>query len=223
MVNSIVAADGRRAYEKHSEGVYGTSDADNEIIKKVVLIGEPMAGKSALLKRHVDRLFSDVYEHHIGVGMIKVHCTVEDKYLRMMVWDIKGDTFLKSPELFAARVRDAEAVVLNYDCGRPFAEQMNAWANLDAALSNLSKPVVAFSANKADAGVREDFERLLKERAEAAGVKSFFTSAKTGEGVDEAFDYVAKELVKKYKAVEAEEKKAESRARFARFVDDGIL
>ena len=218
-----MAADGRRAYEKHSEGVYGTSDADNEIIKKVALIGEPLVGKSALLKRRVYRLFSDRYEKSLGLNIVKARRKVEGKDLHMMVWDISGDTFLRNPEAFKRYVFDTEAVVLNYDCGRPFAEQMSAWANLDAAFSSLSKPVVAFSANKADAGVREDFERLLKERAEAAGVKSFFTSAKTGEGVDEAFDYVAKELVKKYKAVEAEEKKAESRARFARFVDDGIL
>lgn len=47
---------------------YGKANATNEIIFKIILIGESGTGKSCLMNRYVKRQFTSLYQTTIGIA-----------------------------------------------------------------------------------------------------------------------------------------------------------
>jgi small GTP-binding protein len=67
------------------------------ISKKVCLIGDFGVGKTSLIRRYIDRQFSDQYLSTIGVkisqkniDLAKPNCP--DQKLQLLIWDIEGQT-----------------------------------------------------------------------------------------------------------------------------------
>ncbi len=159
-----------------------------EIVKKIVLVGHFGVGKSSLVKRFVHQKFSDQYLTTIGVKIDKKTVEVGGAQVKLMLWDIAGEsTAMKIPKKYLA---GAHGILYVFDLSRE-----ETYNHLQNDLFEISKelkevPTVVLG-NKADLVEDPFIEDLKKELS----MDFKATSAKTGDFVEEAFIHLAQEII----------------------------
>jgi small GTP-binding protein len=161
--------------------------------KKICLLGAFGVGKTSLVRRFVDTIFSDAYLTTVGVKIDKKVLTAGTEELALILWDIAGED-----EVAAVRVsylRGAAGYLLVVDGTRP--ETLETAASIQKRISAELGAIPFFVLlNKAD--LVEDWaiapERI--EQLEAAGWSFRRTSAKTGMAVEETFQELAARLAR---------------------------
>jgi small GTP-binding protein len=163
------------------------------IQKKICMLGGFSVGKTSLVKRYVESVFSEAYLTTVGVKIDKKSVTLGDRVVNLILWDLAGEDDMSS--LRMSYLRGSAGYVLVADGTRP--------ATLEMALS-LRRRVeaehgplpFALLINKND--LREqwaisdgDLEEL---RRNGCWVRS--SSARTGEGVEDAFTDLATRIVR---------------------------
>lgn len=161
--------------------------------KKICMLGGFSVGKTSLVKRYVESVFSEAYLTTVGVKIDKKTVTLGDKTVHLILWDLAGEDDMASLRL--SYMRGSAGYVLVADGTRP--------ATLEMALS-LRKRVeteygplpFALLINKNDlrdqwAVTDSDLEKL---RNDGWWVRS--SSARTGEGVDDTFTDLAARVVR---------------------------
>jgi len=156
--------------------------------KKVCVLGSFSVGKTSLVRRYVESIFSDTYLTTVGVKIDKKMVDLADRAVNLILWDVAGEDDMASLRL--SYLRGTAGYLLVADGTRP--------ATLDVALT-LRKRVeadygplpFALLVNKHDLteqwAIRDaDLEGL---RQEGWWVRP--TSARTGEGVEDAFKDLA--------------------------------
>jgi small GTP-binding protein len=165
---------------------------------KICLVGQEGVGKSSLARRFVYNEFSDRYQPTIGANIARKNVTVElpsrpvDTILTL--WDIMGESsFLQL--LKDAYFAEVQGVLAVGDLTRPeTVRALSEW--VDAAFS-VSGPVpVVLLGNKADLPEAQGTREALAEIGASLSVKPRHTSAKTGDGVGEAFASLAEAIVR---------------------------
>lgn len=162
------------------------------IQKKVALLGAPGVGKTSLVRRFVDSLFDDKYLTTVGVKVDKKPVRVGAEDVTLMIWDIAGaEEHFSVPTSY---VQGAAAYLLVADGTRP--ETIDAAATIvqqiERDLGPLPFIVVINKKDLVDAW-RGDTPAIDALTPRSLGV--LHSSAKTGEGVDEAFQQLANALV----------------------------
>lgn len=156
--------------------------------KKICLLGAFGVGKTSLVRRFVDTIFSDAYLTTVGVKIDKKLLTVGGEQMALILWDIAGED-----DIAAVRVsylRGAAGYLLVIDGTRPetLDTAVSIQARVDAEIGSV--PFVALL-NKAD--LEQDWTISMERIAqlEAAGWRFRRTSAKTGAAVEETFQELA--------------------------------
>lgn len=161
--------------------------------KKICLLGAFGVGKTSLIRRYVDSIFSDAYLTTVGVKIDKKVLIVGTEEIALILWDIAGED-----EIAAVRVsylRGAAGYLLVVDGTRP--ETLDTAESIQKRITAEIGAVPFFVLlNKAD--LVEDWalppERI--EVLEAAGWTFRRTSAKTGDSVEETFAALAARLAR---------------------------
>lgn len=156
--------------------------------KKICLLGAFGVGKTSLVRRYVDTIFSDAYLTTVGVKIDKKVMTLGTEPLALILWDIAGEDDMAAVRL--SYLRGAAGYLLVVDGTRPETLETAAsiQSRVDAEVGRI--PFLALL-NKAD--LVEDWA-LPRERIEtlqAAGWTFRRTSAKTGDGVEASFQDLA--------------------------------
>ncbi|MHA1350758.1 MAG: GTP-binding protein [Promethearchaeota archaeon] len=165
---------------------------------KLILTGDFKVGKSSLIRRFKENLFSDSYISTIGVEISKKTVVMdEDTEINFVLWDIGGQISAMAP--YRHRFYEgASAAFIVIDRARPNnLESVNRWYKeiLDAVSRNI--PVVIVG-NKSDLQNKVVIsEEEIKVVARELGFHYILTSAKTGENVNEAFLYIAYRFIEK--------------------------
>ncbi|TLZ52086.1 MAG: GTP-binding protein [Methanobacteriota archaeon] len=165
---------------------------------KICLAGDPMVGKTSLIRRYVKDEFSDKYLITIGTKVTKKSMDLEAKGARrkfdFLVWDIIGDPMLR-PFLKDSYFYGARGVLLVCDVTRRVTlDNLPYWWR---TITSVCGPVPTVAVmNKVDLVGQEDFTREdLRARAEPAGWTYLTASAKSGEGVQAAFEFLGRLVV----------------------------
>jgi small GTP-binding protein len=167
--------------------------------RKVLLVGDAGVGKTCLAHVAVNHPFQEDYKTTIGANTMTVVKTVNNRRIKLSLWDSAGhEQFEHFTKLYA---KDASAVVLVFSLTAAASfEHLPRWLELTGAESGDCKIVLV--GTKLDLG---DSRAVESDRANVfAGdhhIEYFESSAKTGEGVSEIFDRVA-ELILRYHAPE---------------------
>ncbi|MEM6646481.1 MAG: Rab family GTPase [Bacteroidota bacterium] len=156
--------------------------------KKVCLLGASAVGKTSLVSRYIRGIFSERYLTTIGVKIDKKTVEVDAQAVDLLVWDLNGEDCFQ--RLSMNYLRGAAGYVLVADG--------TADDTLDKALTLYHRATGTHGAvpavlllNKHDLKEEWTLSAGQIEALEADGWTLFFTSAKTGENVDEAFAYLA--------------------------------
>lgn len=66
------------------------SGKEHDYLFKVAIIGNSSVGKSCILKRYADDTFTDSYLATIGVDFRFKSLAIEDKSIKLQIWDTAG-------------------------------------------------------------------------------------------------------------------------------------
>ncbi|VTU23537.1 small GTP-binding protein domain protein [Variovorax sp. PBS-H4] len=156
--------------------------------KKICLLGAFGVGKTSLVRRYVDTIFSDAYLTTVGVKIDKKVMTLGTEPLALILWDIAGEDDMAAVRL--SYLRGAAGYLLVVDGTRPETLETAAsiQSRVDAEVGRI--PFLALL-NKAD--LVEDWALPPRriETLQAAGWTFRRTSAKTGDGVEASFSDLA--------------------------------
>lgn len=159
-----------------------------ELVKKVILAGHFGVGKSSLVKRFVHQKFSDQYLTTIGVKIDKKVVDVQGATIKMMLWDIAGESnMVKIPTKYFA---GAHGIMYVFDATRE-ETYVNIENDLFEINKNLMDKPVIILANKSDL-IDPELEDSLKAEISAPFI---LTSAKTGDKVEESFLELARQMI----------------------------
>jgi small GTP-binding protein len=162
------------------------------IQKKICMLGTFAVGKTSLVKRFVESVYSDKYHTTVGVKVDKKIVTIGDDEVALLLWDLEGTEH--EYELRQSYLRGAAGYLLVADGTRPDTLEKALWLQTRAAATLESAPFLLLI-NKSDLTdewqVKEGEITALKEK-EWTIVK---TSAKTGYGVEQAFHTLAKRMI----------------------------
>jgi small GTP-binding protein len=161
------------------------------IQRKVCLIGATAVGKTSLVRRFVESTFSESYLATVGVKVDRKRLDIRGQRVSLMLWDLQGEGEGDGQQVRMAYLRGSAGYLLVIDGTRPstftVAQRLQERA---AAVARAYVPFVVL-VNKSDR-----FEEWAASDAEIARLRDarwplFFTSAKTGQGVEAAFRAIA--------------------------------
>ena len=162
------------------------------ISKKVCMLGGFSVGKTSLVERYVHSIFSDKYLSTVGVKISKKALSVNGTDMTLVLWDMEGKDIYAKVNL--AYLRGSMGFFTVADGTRK--ETLETAVGLRAVALEIAGNVPSYLLiNKAD--IREQWEiteSMLAPLIEQ-GVHILYTSAKTGEGVEEAFTGVAEGML----------------------------
>jgi small GTP-binding protein len=154
-----------------------------QFIRKVCLIGDGAVGKTSLVRRYVLDVFSDDYISTFGAKVSKKVLTFGDVELTLMIWDVLGQK--NGASMHSAYFSGANGAFVVCDGTRPETlDGLNSWYQEFSRVAG-NVPVIPL-ANKCDLQDRVSKEKLASA-AKVIGHDFRRTSARTGEGVEEAF------------------------------------
>lgn len=155
------------------------------IQKKVCLLGDFAVGKTSLVRRFVEGRFDDRYLSTIGVKISRRLVESAGISHSLLIWDLAGGSDFTN--LLPTYLQGAAGALLVCDLTRP--ETLTSLALCHQKLKELN-PQATFLllANKQDLIAEKQITlENLRQFAESLQITYQLTSAKTGEGVEQAF------------------------------------
>ena len=163
------------------------------IQKKVCMVGVQGTGKTSMVKRFVHSLFSERYHSTVGVKIDRKVVDVGGAEVTLLLWDIEGRT--EENEVPASYTRGAHAVLFVADgTRRATFDQLPSLRELVRSTVGHVPTLVAL--NKADLAEKWELTPGDEAGLSVAGLHHERTSAKTGAGVEEAFHWLAREVLR---------------------------
>jgi hypothetical protein len=162
--------------------------------KKICLLGAFAVGKTSLVERFVKSIYSGKYITTIGVKVDKKTVKVADQEINLIVWDLAGeDEFQKVQMSFLS---GASGYLLVADGTRRNTLETARMLEQRVTETIGALPFI-FIINKADLTSEWEIDDATISEFESQGWAVIKSSAKTGEGVEEAFTELARTMLRK--------------------------
>jgi small GTP-binding protein len=156
--------------------------------KKICMMGAPGVGKTSLVRRFVDSVFSEKYLSTIGVKIDRKTVDVGEDTLNLMLWDLQGEERYEWVRL--QYLRGASGYILVADGTRPDTLETAIGLQENAANRDASLPFL-LCLNKADLWNQWTISATQQEWLKEKGWTVLQTSARSGDGVEQAFRELA--------------------------------
>ena len=156
--------------------------------KKICMLGGFSVGKTTLVRRYVQSVFSEDYLTTVGVKVDKKTVTLPDRTVTLILWDMAGEDDVATIRM--SHLRGMAAYVLVADGTRPATldTAISLQRRLEAEIGALPFVLLVNKSDLTDQWQTPDAD-LEPLRQRGWWVRS--SSARTGEGVDEAFAELA--------------------------------
>ena len=156
--------------------------------KKICMLGAFSVGKTSLVKRYISSIFSDTYLTTVGVKIDKKVLELDGRSLALILWDIAGEDDVSTVRM--SYLRGSAGYLLVADGTRAVTVDVaqSLRSRVEAELGPL--PFVLLL-NKSDLAEQWTVTAAELDAMRAAGWSVRRTSAKTGEGVEDAFRELA--------------------------------
>lgn len=162
------------------------------IQRKLCMLGAFAVGKTSLAQQFVHSIFAERYHTTVGVKVDRKDVSVDGQDVRLLLWDLAGeDDFNHVPVSY---LRGSAGLFFVVDGTR--RETVDSVTRLrDLALATIGDVPSLVAINKADLTDDWELDGGVKESLQEAGLHVFETSAKTRQGVEAAFHWLAHQMI----------------------------
>ncbi len=168
------------------------NENDNLIKKKICMLGAFAVGKTSLVRRFTENLFSEKYQTTIGVKVDKKIVSVSGQKMILVLWDLAGKDSIS--EMHTSYLRGASGYLLVIDRTRSNTLEVTQEIQNTARAALGEIPFIALI-NKWDLEEKWSVDAEDIANLQQQGWNVIKTSAKTGEGVNEAFETLAANML----------------------------
>lgn len=160
--------------------------------RKVCMLGATAVGKTSLVRRFVESIFSEKYQATIGVKIDRKLVTLDDTTVSLLLWDLQGEDDFQRVRL--SYLRGASGLIFVADGTRP--ETLLTTRSLRAqAEQTVGEVPSLLLLNKSDLADAWALDESYLETNGPTGLPVIRTSARSGERVDEAFLHLVRRMV----------------------------
>jgi len=160
------------------------------IQKKICMLGAFAVGKTSLVARYVHSIFSEKYQTTLGVKIDKKVLEVGTQEVSLVLWDLYGEDRFQRVQPFY--LRGSSGYLLVADGTR--AETLEVAQEIQQRAQDVLGPVpFILLINKHDLPWQTTEAEIQALRARGWDVR--YTSAKTGEGVEESFTALVQQML----------------------------
>lgn len=161
--------------------------------KKICMLGGFSVGKTSLVKRYVESVFSETYLTTVGVKIDKKTVELGDLVVHLILWDLAGEDDVSS--LRMSYLRGTAGYVLVADGTRPKTLEMalSLRQRVEAEYGALPFALLLNKHDLADQWAIRDDE-IEDLRRSGCWVRA--SSARTGENVEDAFTDLAARIAR---------------------------
>ena len=163
------------------------------IQKKICMVGVFGTGKTSLVQQFVHTLFTDKYHSTVGVKIDRKEVDLDGTAVNLVLWDLAGRD--DSEDISTSYLRGSAGIFYVVDGTRreTFEQILEIGEIVNGAIGDVPSLVALNKKDLLDEWKlgQGDYNTLLD-----AGFHTIGTSAKTGEGVEDAFLWLASATVK---------------------------
>ena len=158
---------------------------------KIVIIGDCGVGKSSIMSRQCDNRYDSSYISTMGVDFHNNNMLIEDKLVKLQIWDTSGQE--RFQKITREYYKSSDAIMIVFD-----VENKSSFLNVQTWFQNCKQYCVNENiqiyliGNKSDSTIRVISTEEAIDCAEHLNIKYMETSAKTGFGIEECFSIILK-------------------------------
>ena len=174
-------------------------DTNNSNVFKILTIGDGGVGKTSILRRYVENKFLKHHLSTIGIDYLSKTIKIKEQEIKLKIWDTAGQERYRN--ITSHIYKDADGIILVFDVtSEDSYNQITDW--MDQIKNNVSQDDISLIliGNKCDIQERIVEKERGEQMAEKLEINYFETSALTGQGISEAFEGLAKLILKKKKS-----------------------
>ena len=163
---------------------------------KILTIGESGVGKTSILRRFVENKFLKTHLATIGIDFKTKNLNIDNQDIKLKIWDTAGQERFRN--ITTQYYKGADGIVLVYDVTDEASyEKIREW--MEQILSNTQKEEIGLVllGNKCDMEPRNVTEEQGNKMAGELGINYFETSALSGQGINDAFEQLTRDIMKK--------------------------
>ena len=173
-----------------------SAEPDQEILLKVVVVGDSGVGKSNLLSRYVHNYFNEDITSTLGVDLLSKRMLINDKSVTVQFWDTAGQERMRA--LANAYYRNANGIIVVFDItSKETFMNLNYW--IREVRNNTEEQVkIVIIGNKTDLIDKREVSREEAKRfADGKGFYYMEVSAKMNyeNKVSECVEVLTREIV----------------------------
>jgi small GTP-binding protein len=152
--------------------------------RKVCMLGATAVGKTSLVRRFVESIFSEKYQATIGVKIDRKLVEVGDTTVSLLLWDLQGEDDFQRVRL--SYLRGASGLIYVADGTRPetLLTTRSLRAEAEESVGDVPSLLLLNKSDLADAWALDD---AYLETNGPSGLPVIRTSARSGDHVEEAF------------------------------------
>jgi small GTP-binding protein len=162
------------------------------IQKKICMLGGFAVGKTSMVARFVSSIFSDKYLSTVGVKIDKKTVTIDGRDVVLVLWDIYGQDAFQTVQ--SSYIRGASGYLLVVD-GTRIDTFTTARELHQVAVDTIGDAPFVLALNKSDLASEWQIDDKALFDAAERGWPMVRTSAKTGAGVEQAFERLTRAML----------------------------
>ena len=169
-----------------------------DYLLKYIIIGSPSVGKSRIVERFIKNSFNENYEITIGVEFGEKNIEIEDKIIRIQIWDTAGQELYKS--ITRTYYKSCVCAIIVYDItSRKSFNDITNWIE-DCVKYSPKTVLMVLIGNKCDLEQsREVSTEEGQELSDKNGISFYETSAREGTNIKEIFQKTGEEIYQNIK------------------------
>ena len=183
---------------------------NTSIVLKILLLGNGTVGKTSLINRYLKNVYNPVYLTTIGIDQSIKYISVNNKHIKLSIWDTAGQEQFRT--IAKSFYNKTDAVILCFDLTeKESLDSISYWIDQLCNKIELNKIGIVLVGTKLDLTDFEKVEGISEEvnkYIEKYNIKYFKTSSLSGTNVKEVFNYLVKITlnIKKFKEFENDKK-----------------
>ncbi len=163
------------------------------IKKKICMLGSFAVGKTSLVQRFVNSIFSEKYHTTIGVKIDQKRLELDGEQVNLMLWDIHGEDEFQKVKPAYVMGASGYFIVLDGTRRNTIKKGLALQQMVQQTIGNVPYLILV---NKSDLRNQWEIQEEDLDVLRRSGAGVLLTSAKTGETVEEAFMDLARQMLK---------------------------